>query len=55
MAALSYNTEKPRTRSEIEAKKTQAFVIIEKEYLGRGPLDLRTIYIKDRVLIRLKE
>ena len=48
--------DKPKrlTRGETEAEMTQAFVKFEKEYLGRGPVDARTFFISDMVLIRLK-
>ncbi len=45
---------RPRTRGEIEAELTQAIVKFEKEYLGRGPLDARSFFINDMILIRLK-
>jgi len=54
MAALFKNSLKPRTRGEIEAEMTQAIVKFEKEFLGRGPLDARTFFINDMILIRLK-
>ena len=44
----------PRTRGEAEADITQAVVKFEKEYLGRGPLDARTFFVNDMVLIRLR-
>lgn len=54
MTALTKNNVKSRTRGEIEAEMTQAIVKFEKEYLGRGPLDARTFFINDMILIRLK-
>jgi uncharacterized protein YbcI len=54
MAASPKNNVKPRTRGEIEAEMTQAIVKFEKEYLGRGPLDARTFFVNDMILIRLK-
>jgi len=54
MAALPKNNVKSRTRGEIEAELTQAIVKFEKEFLGRGPLDARTFFINDMILIRLK-
>jgi len=54
MAALPKNNVKSRTRGEIEAELTQAIVKFEKDFLGRGPLDARTFFINDMILIRLK-
>ena len=45
---------KSRTRGEAEAQITQAVVQFEKEYLGRGPLDARTFFVNDMILIRLR-
>jgi uncharacterized protein YbcI len=38
----------------MEAEITQAVVKFEKEYLGRGPLDARTFFVNDLILIRLR-
>ena len=54
MASLPKNKIKPRTRGEVEAEMTQAIVKFEKDYLGRGPLDARTFFVNDMILIRLK-
>jgi len=54
MAALPKKNIKPRTRGELEAEMTQAIVKFEKEFLGRGPLDARTFFVNDMILIRLK-
>jgi uncharacterized protein YbcI len=45
---------KPKTRGEVEAEITQAVIKFEKEYLGRGPLDARTFFVYDMILIRLR-
>ena len=45
---------KSKTRGETEAEITQALVRFEKEYLGHGPVDARTFFINDMVLIRLR-
>ena len=45
---------KSKTRGEAEAEITQALVKFEKEYLGHGPVDARTFFINDMVLIRLR-
>ena len=44
---------KVKTRGEAEAEITQAVIKFEKEYLGRGPLDARTFFVNDMVLVRL--
>ncbi len=45
---------KRKTRGEAEAEITQAIIKFEKEYLGRGPLDARTFFVNDMILIRLR-
>lgn len=45
---------KSKTRGEAEAEITKAVVKFEKEYLGRGPLDARTFFVNDMILIRLR-
>ena len=45
---------KSKTRGETEAEITQALVRFEKEYLGHGPVDARTFFINDMILIRLR-
>lgn len=45
---------KTKTRGEAEAEITQAVIKFEKEYLGRGPVDARTFFVHDMVLIRLR-
>ena len=45
---------KPKTRGEAEAEITQAVIKFEKEYLGRGPVDARTFFVNDMILIRLR-
>ncbi|MBE0699779.1 MAG: DUF2294 domain-containing protein [Anaerolineaceae bacterium] len=42
------------TRGEAEAEFTQAITKFEREYLGRGPVDARTFFVNDMVLIRLR-
>lgn len=37
-----------------EAALTEAIIRFEKEYLGRGPLDARTFFIQDMILVRLR-
>jgi uncharacterized protein YbcI len=43
-----------KTRGEAEAEFTKAIIKFEKEYLGRGPLDARTFFINDMILVRLR-
>lgn len=45
---------KRKTRGEAEAEITQAIIKFEKDFLGRGPLDARTFFINDMILIRLR-
>lgn len=54
MAGLPMPIRKSRTRGEAEAEITQAMVQFEREYLGRGPLDARTFFVNDMILIRLR-
>lgn len=42
------------TQGQAEAAFTQAIVQMEKEYLGRGPVDCRTYFVDDMILVRLK-
>lgn len=43
-----------KTRGQFEAEFTQAIIKFEKEYLGRGPLEARTFFIQDMILVRLR-
>jgi uncharacterized protein YbcI len=43
-----------QTRGEAEAEFTKAVIKFEKEYLGRGPLEARTFFIHDMILVRLR-
>jgi len=43
-----------KTRGEIEAELTRAIIKIEKEFLGRGPLEARTFLVDDMILVRLR-
>ena len=38
----------------MEAEFTKAIIKLEKEYLGRGPLDARTFFVDDMILVRLR-
>lgn len=42
------------TRGMAEAEFTKAIVQFEKEHLGRGPLDARTLFLGDMILVRLQ-
>jgi uncharacterized protein YbcI len=42
------------TRGELEAEFTKAVIKLEKEHLGRGPLDARTFFINEMVVVRLR-
>ncbi len=41
------------TRGMVEAAFTKAIIQFEKEHLGRGPLDTRTTFLGDMILVRL--
>ena len=41
------------TRGMAEAEFTRAIIRFEKEHLGRGPLDARTLFLGDMILVRL--
>jgi uncharacterized protein YbcI len=43
-----------KTRGQLEAEFATAIIKFEKEYLGRGPLEARTFFIQDMVLVRLR-
>ena len=43
-----------KTQGELEAAFTKEIIQFEKEYLGRGPVEARTILLEDLVLVRLK-
>jgi uncharacterized protein YbcI len=45
---------KKKTRGEHEAEFTRAMIKFEKEYLGRGPQDVKTIFLGDMILVRLR-
>ena len=43
-----------KTRGELESEFTKAMIRLKKEYLGRGPLDARTFFVDDMILVRLR-
>ncbi len=48
------NREPLNERARLEAEINQAIVRFEKEYMGRGPTEIRTYLLGDLVLVRLK-
>jgi uncharacterized protein YbcI len=42
-----------KTRGEVESEFTKAIIKLEKEFLGRGPLEARTFLVHDMALVRL--
>ena len=45
---------KKRSKGEREAEFTRAMIKMEKEYLGRGPDEARTLFINDMIIVRLR-
>lgn len=45
---------KRKTRGEAEAEFTRAIIKFEKDFLGRGPVDARTFFLHDMILVRLQ-
>jgi uncharacterized protein YbcI len=43
-----------KSKGELEAEVSQAVIRFKKEYMGRGPLSVRTYLIDDVVLVRLQ-
>ena len=43
-----------KTKGELEAEIGQAVIRFKKEYMGRGPLAVRTFLLEDMVLVRLQ-
>ena len=42
------------TKGQVEAQISVAIINFEKEYMGRGPKEIKTYIIKDMIFIRLK-
>ena len=42
-----------RTKGQLEAEISRAVVKFEREYMGRGPTDIRTYLLRDLVIVRL--
>lgn len=42
------------TRGQIEAQISEAVIRFEKEYMGRGPIETKTVILDDLVIVRLK-
>ena len=43
-----------KTKGQIEAEICEAMIKFEKEYIGRGPLEVKAYIIDDMLLVRLK-
>lgn len=43
-----------KTRGELEAEFSKSIVKLEKEFFGRGPADIRTFFVNDMILVRLR-
>ena len=43
-----------KTRGELQAAFSKAIVHLEKEYLGRGPVEARTFFVADMVVVRIR-
>lgn len=43
-----------RSRGLIEDEFTKAIIKFEKDYMGRGPLEARTFFVDDMILVRLR-
>jgi len=43
-----------KTRGELESAISQTIIRFEKEYMGRGPLETKSILLDDLLLVRLK-
>jgi uncharacterized protein YbcI len=48
------NEKTRKTKGQIEAEISEAIIRFEKEYLGRGPLEIKTYLVEDMVLVRIK-
>lgn len=46
--------EKRRTKGQVEAEVSKALNRFEKEYMGRGPVEVQTVIIEDAIFVRLK-
>ena len=42
-----------RTKGQVEAEISKAIVAFEREYMGRGPTQIKTYILQDMVLVRL--
>jgi uncharacterized protein YbcI len=45
---------KKKSQGETEAEFTRAMIKFEKNYLGRGPEDVRTFFLNDMIIVRLR-
>ena len=53
-AARPADHETTNPRAKLEAEISQAIIHFEKEYMGRGPTEIKTFLLGDLVLVRLK-
>jgi uncharacterized protein YbcI len=44
-----------KSKGELEAEISRAFIEFEKEYMGRGPLETKSYILDDMVVVRLKK
>lgn len=44
-----------KTKGQLEAEVSEAIVKFEKEYMGRGPLEVKTYILDNMVLVRSRE
>lgn len=51
---MRYAPDNMKTKGQLEAEISEALTRFEKDYMGRGPLDTRTLLIDDMVLVRLR-
>lgn len=51
---MQYRLMIDKTRGELEAEFSKAIIKFEKEHLGRGPLDTRTFFLNDMIVVRLR-
>jgi uncharacterized protein YbcI len=45
---------KKKSQGETEAEFTRAMIQFERSYLGRGPEDVRTFFLNDLIIVRLR-
>lgn len=45
----------PEKQLELEQEITRAFIRFEKEYMGRGPVETKTYFLDDMIVVRLRD